>query len=230
MSRHYIPIFAVIRLLTLGLAIAEAKWIFQGKSKLEATQSARILEAIAGDAVAPAVVEETPATDAVVASSLAVDEPVVEAPAASTVALTAIEVSAPVATVPVAPVPATTVPVASYSIADASEAPVPQAVAPAAPVPVAPAPAVYVPVATYSFVATPPSPSPKLTQSVGDEYEEFIQHMAQGKRPFRKPGTTVKQEFELWLAARTKASTQPPAKPSKAGGLSGLLKVSRNLD
>jgi hypothetical protein len=38
----------------------------------------------------------------------------------------------------------------------------------------------------------------------GDDYEDFLLHMQSGKRPFRKPGITVKQEFELWLAHRAK--------------------------
>jgi hypothetical protein len=42
------------------------------------------------------------------------------------------------------------------------------------------------------------------SDSTGDPYEDFILHMQSGKRPFRKPGISVKQEFELWLAHRTK--------------------------
>ncbi|HUD12946.1 MAG TPA: hypothetical protein VMQ56_04755 [Terracidiphilus sp.] len=42
------------------------------------------------------------------------------------------------------------------------------------------------------------------SDSTGDPYEDFILHMQSGKRPFRKPGITVKQEFELWLAHRAK--------------------------
>jgi hypothetical protein len=42
------------------------------------------------------------------------------------------------------------------------------------------------------------------SESSGDEYEDFLLHMQSGKRPFRKPGITVKQEFELWLAHRAK--------------------------
>ncbi len=235
MSRHYIPVFAVIRLLTLGLAIAEAKWIFQGQSKLEIIQSKRILEAITGDAAAVTQAEVAPVAAPAVATSFAADEPAAEAPVASTLAVAATEAFSPVTTGPVAIAPVTPVPVASYSIAAASDAHVPAATAPVATAPVAPAPVasaptVYVPVATYSFVPTTASPEPKLTQSVGDEYEEFIRHMQQEKRPFRKPGVTVKQEFELWLAARTRVQSQPAPKSSKSGGLSGLLKVSRNLD
>lgn len=48
------------------------------------------------------------------------------------------------------------------------------------------------------------APSPYLTSS-GEDYDEFLKLMQQGKRPFRKPGISVKEEYELWLAARAKA-------------------------
>jgi hypothetical protein len=44
--------------------------------------------------------------------------------------------------------------------------------------------------------------------STGDDFEEFLQHMKAGKRPFRKPGITVRQEYEAWLAARAKAQAR----------------------
>lgn len=50
-------------------------------------------------------------------------------------------------------------------------------------------------------------PAPSLyMSSTGDEYNEFLELMRQGKRPFRKPGISVSQEFELWLAARAKSN------------------------
>jgi hypothetical protein len=53
--------------------------------------------------------------------------------------------------------------------------------------------------------------------SSGDEYNEFLELMRQGKRPFRKPGISVTQEFELWLAARAKSTTDAaPAQELKA--------------
>jgi hypothetical protein len=48
------------------------------------------------------------------------------------------------------------------------------------------------------------APTPYSTSS-GEDYDEFLKLMQQGKRPFRKPGITVRQEYELWLAARAKA-------------------------
>jgi hypothetical protein len=52
--------------------------------------------------------------------------------------------------------------------------------------------------------------------STGDDFEEFLQHMKTGKRPFRKPGMTVRQEYELWLAARAKARRRASAKQQTA--------------
>ena len=43
--------------------------------------------------------------------------------------------------------------------------------------------------------------------STGDDYEGFLQHMKQGKRPFRKPGMTVNEEFQAWLASRARAAS-----------------------
>jgi len=40
--------------------------------------------------------------------------------------------------------------------------------------------------------------------STGEDYEEFLKLMKAGKRPYRKPGVTVRQEYEMWLAARSK--------------------------
>lgn len=51
-----------------------------------------------------------------------------------------------------------------------------------------------------------PTPAPSLyASSTGDDFEQFLQHMKSGKRPFRKPGISIRQEYELWLAARAKA-------------------------
>jgi hypothetical protein len=60
--------------------------------------------------------------------------------------------------------------------------------------------------ASYQVVATAASPSycPSGV-TVVDDYEDFVNHMRQGKRPFRKPGLTVKEEYELWRAHREKA-------------------------
>jgi hypothetical protein len=51
--------------------------------------------------------------------------------------------------------------------------------------------------------------------------------MKSEKRPFRKPGVSVKQEFELWLAHRTRAANQPAQQPS---GLSRLMQAGRSAE
>src|ERR1700722_12545591 len=47
--------------------------------------------------------------------------------------------------------------------------------------------------------------------STGEDYEEFLKLMKQGKRPYRKPGISVKDEYEIWLGALAKerAATVP---------------------
>jgi hypothetical protein len=40
--------------------------------------------------------------------------------------------------------------------------------------------------------------------STGEDFDEFLKMMQQGKRPFRKPGISVRDEYELWLAHRAK--------------------------
>jgi hypothetical protein len=57
---------------------------------------------------------------------------------------------------------------------------------------------------THSGMKASNSTTSSESESTGDPYEDFILHMQSGKRPFRKPGITVKQEFELWLAHRAK--------------------------
>jgi hypothetical protein len=42
--------------------------------------------------------------------------------------------------------------------------------------------------------------------STAEDYSEFLKLMQQGKRPFRRPGLSVKDEFELWLAAKAHAA------------------------
>jgi hypothetical protein len=49
------------------------------------------------------------------------------------------------------------------------------------------------------------APAPSLyMNSSSDDFEEFRVHLSQPKRPFRKPGMTVKEEYEAWLAHRAK--------------------------
>jgi hypothetical protein len=50
--------------------------------------------------------------------------------------------------------------------------------------------------------------------STGEEYEEFLKLMQAGKRPYRKPGLSVREEYEMWLAARSKQ--RAAAVPSRA--------------
>jgi hypothetical protein len=50
----------------------------------------------------------------------------------------------------------------------------------------------------------------------GEDYEEFLKLMQQGKRPFRKPGRTVRQEFEAWLAARPRTRAVEADAPASA--------------
>lgn len=54
--------------------------------------------------------------------------------------------------------------------------------------------------------------------STGDDYEGFLQHMKEGKRPFRKPGMTVNEEFQAWLAARARAASGVPEKKQSGFG------------
>jgi hypothetical protein len=48
------------------------------------------------------------------------------------------------------------------------------------------------------------STSSLFCDSTGEEYEEFLKLMHQGQRPFRKPGISVRDEYEAWLAHRAK--------------------------
>ncbi len=61
------------------------------------------------------------------------------------------------------------------------------------------------------------SSAPSLyMNSSGDEYNEFLELMRQGKRPYRKPGLSVAQEYERWLAARAKSHPAAPANAEPA--------------
>ncbi len=66
---------------------------------------------------------------------------------------------------------------------------------------------------------TAPAPMPNgssFMSSTGAEYEEFLKLMREGKRPFRKPGISVTQEFELWLTHRAKADAAALTQGAKA--------------
>lgn len=75
------------------------------------------------------------------------------------------------------------------------------------------------------------APAPSLfSTSTGEEYNEFLTQMQQGKRPFRKPGISIKQEYELWLAHQHK--TKDPAAPKKApgSGFTSFLQPDKSID
>jgi hypothetical protein len=55
--------------------------------------------------------------------------------------------------------------------------------------------------------------------STGEEYNEFLKLMQQGVRPFRKPGMSVKDEFEAWLSHKAKG----PETPKKRSGFGRLV-------
>ena len=70
------------------------------------------------------------------------------------------------------------------------------------------------PVAARASVASTPA-APRATTA--EDYEAFLKLMHEGgKRPFRKPGITVKQEFELWATAQAKAREVAAAKAAAA--------------
>jgi hypothetical protein len=108
-----------------------------------------------------------------------------------------------VASVPVTPAaPEPVVPVASEAVA-------PDAVMPVAPEATAPDAAYTPPLATYTVTpraADVPTPIASAFASSGaaDEHEAFMAYLQGKDRIFRKPGVSVKQEFELWLAHRAK--------------------------
>lgn len=147
---------------------------------------------------------------------------VAEAPVAAGLAVAALDPPVPViaaanAPEPVAPVAAVRVlpfPVATYKVAP--DPPAPVIAAAIAPAPVADVPEIpsqTLPVATYKLVPVPDLPDVDAFRSIPagseDPYEEFLKHMKEGKRPFRKPGISIKDEFDLWFAARTKALSRP---------------------
>ena len=65
-------------------------------------------------------------------------------------------------------------------------------------------------------VGVAPAAASLYMESSGDDFEEFRQHLAQPKRPFRRPGITIKEEYELWLAAKALGSSVA-AKPTRTG-------------
>ena len=79
-------------------------------------------------------------------------------------------------------------------------------------------------------ISAPAAPVSLFASSTGEDYNEFLTLMQQGKRPFRKPGISIKEEYELWLAHRAKAKAHNPAPAKQPSGLGRLLQVGRNID
>jgi hypothetical protein len=97
-----------------------------------------------------------------------------------------------------------------FAVSPATDASLPLAAAPVAPIPAASEPVKTAPVAKAKApvpVAAAASAPSLYMNSTGDDFEEFRQHLCQPKRPFRRPGITVKEEYELWLAHRAKTRT-----------------------
>jgi hypothetical protein len=99
------------------------------------------------------------------------------------------------------------------------------------------APAVSTPAAsgqlTYGRIDLNPAETaagaPSTTSAcTGEDYEEFITYLRVGKRPYRRTGVSVKEEFEHWFADRTRGLRKAPER--KASGLSSFLQVHRNLN
>jgi hypothetical protein len=86
------------------------------------------------------------------------------------------------------------------------------------------------PVASASPAAAPitygASTSSLFNNSTGEDYDEFLKTMQKGIRPFRKPGVSVKQEYELWLADRNRTRSGVPSK--KTSGFGSFLKAGKN--
>jgi hypothetical protein len=114
-----------------------------------------------------------------------------------------------------APAPATGGFSSAFSFASAPAALTPAAVSPAQPTAVASASVAAAPVAVTPAASAAAAPSLYMNSS-GDDFEEFRLHLSQPKRPFRKPGISVKEEYELWLAAKSLGST-PAVKPPRSG-------------
>ena len=55
-----------------------------------------------------------------------------------------------------------------------------------------------------------------------EDHEAFREHLKQGDRPFRKPGRTVDEEFNFWLADRARKKAEAAAMGSSGAGRSAL--------
>jgi hypothetical protein len=54
-----------------------------------------------------------------------------------------------------------------------------------------------------------PESQDAASNSTAEDYEEFIHYMRGNNRPFAKPGFTVRDEFNSWLAHRAKNPPVP---------------------
>ena len=56
-----------------------------------------------------------------------------------------------------------------------------------------------------------------LPEATLDDHEAFREHLAQQDRPFRKPGRSLNEEFEFWLADRARKRAQALAAAAVPG-------------
>lgn len=72
-------------------------------------------------------------------------------------------------------------------------------------------------VAVTAPAAVPVAVAPAKFTTSAEDYEAFLKLLHEGgKRPFRKPGVSVKQEFEMWAEAQAKARAHEQAKAAAA--------------
>lgn len=61
-----------------------------------------------------------------------------------------------------------------------------------------------------------------LPEATLDDHEAFREHLAQPDRPFRKLGRSLNEEFEFWLADRTRKKARALASAAVPGASAGL--------
>lgn len=67
----------------------------------------------------------------------------------------------------------------------------------------------------------PDSAPVAIAEATLEDHEAFRLHMMQSHRPFRKPGRSVQEEFNLWLADRQQKKAQAAALAAAASAQSG---------
>jgi len=72
--------------------------------------------------------------------------------------------------------------------------------------------------ATTQTTASPVAAEP----ATFEDHEAFREHLKQGDRPFRKPGRTVDEEFNFWLADRARKKAEAAAMGSSRAGSSAM--------